>query len=71
MTLATNEYIFGLNRALDVASGEYVAFLNNDMTVEEDFVERCLAHFVAPDVFAVCPRIIRPWATGRCGRDLV
>lgn len=63
VTLGTNEYIFGLNRGLEVASGEYVAFLNNDMTVEEDFVDRCLAHFVAPDVFAVCPRIIRPDGT--------
>ena len=36
---ATNRYIFGLNDGLAVARGRYVAFCNNDMTVEDDFVE--------------------------------
>jgi GT2 family glycosyltransferase len=57
--LASNEYIFGLNRGLDVASGRYVAFLNNDIVVEPEFVERCLERFSdGEDVFAVCPRIL-------------
>lgn len=54
---ARNRYIFGLNDGLAVAQGEFVAFLNNDMTVEPGFVENSMVVFDAPDVFAVCPRI--------------
>ena len=37
----------------------FVAFLNNDIVVEDEFVERCLARFEdGDDVFAVCPRIL-------------
>ena len=59
VSLPQNTYIFGLNRGLAVAAGKYVAFLNNDMTVAPDFVDRCLDRFGdGDDVFAVCPRII-------------
>lgn len=60
VALPVNQYIFGLNAGLAEARGGFVAFLNNDMTVEADFVERCLTGFDAPDVFAVCPRVIDP-----------
>lgn len=61
MPLPENTYIFGLNEGLQIAHGRYVAFLNNDMTVEPDFVERCLATFESADeaTFAVCPRILQ------------
>lgn len=56
--LDKNRYIFGLNDGLAVATGEYVAFCNNDMIVEPDFVEKALVHFSTPDVFAVCSRVL-------------
>lgn len=58
--LPENSYIFGLNAGLAKARGRYVAFLNNDIIVEPDFVDRCLARFAdGDDVFAVCPRILQ------------
>ena len=56
--LPHNTYIFGLNEGLAVASGRYLSFLNNDMTVDPSFVDHALAVFDADDVFAVCPRIL-------------
>lgn len=57
---ATNRYIFGLNDGLAVARGRYVAFCNNDMTVEDGFIEAMVACFDEHDVFAVCARILQP-----------
>jgi GT2 family glycosyltransferase len=57
---ASNRYIFGLNDGLAVARGRYVAFCNNDMTVEDDFIEAMVACFDADDVFAACARIVQP-----------
>jgi GT2 family glycosyltransferase len=57
--LPENTYIFGLNAGLAIAGGRYVAFLNNDITVAPDFVDRCLERFAdGDDIFGVCPRII-------------
>jgi GT2 family glycosyltransferase len=58
--LPENRYIFSLNAGLAVARGRYVAFCNNDMVVEPNFVERALDCFVEDDIFAVCSRVLDP-----------
>jgi len=59
VALQHNTFIFGLNEGLVRARGEFVAFLNNDIVVERDFVEQCLRRFGdGDDVFAVCPRVL-------------
>jgi GT2 family glycosyltransferase len=61
LELDANTYIFGLNRGLELAQGRFVAFLNNDMTVQRDFVNRCVdaLNSGGEDLFAVCPRILQ------------
>ena len=56
--LPENRYIFSLNEGLAVARGEFVAFCNNDMLVEDNFVEQALACFVSDDIFAACSRVL-------------
>jgi GT2 family glycosyltransferase len=56
--LPVNRYIFSLNVGLDAARGRYVAFCNNDMVVEPNFVEQALSCFVSEDIFAVCSRVL-------------
>ena len=58
LRLPENRYIFSLNAGLSEARGEYVAFCNNDMTVEESFVEKALECFVSDEIFAVCARVV-------------
>jgi len=57
--LSENRYIFGLNDGLAQASGEFVAFCNNDMTVDPGFVDEAIAAFTKKEIFAVCPRVLR------------
>ena len=40
LRLAENRFIFSLNAGLSVARGEFVAFCNNDMLVEDKFAKR-------------------------------
>lgn len=56
--LPENRYIFSLNAGLEASRGTYVAFCNNDMVVEPNFVEEALACFDADDIFAVCSRVL-------------
>jgi len=56
--LPENRYIFSLNAGLEVSRGRYVAFCNNDMVVESNFVSEALACFVSDDIFAVCARVL-------------
>lgn len=59
LRLPENTFIFGLNKGLEIAQGNFVAFLNNDIVVEPDLVDRCIGRFDdGADVFAVCPRIL-------------
>lgn len=60
LRLPDNRYIFSLNAGLEVARGTYVAFCNNDMVVEPNFVEEALACFDADDIFAACAVDPRP-----------
>ena len=58
LRLEQNRYIFGLNDGLRCAKGRFVAFCNNDMVVESDFVESAVSNFLDDSVFAVCARVL-------------
>jgi GT2 family glycosyltransferase len=59
-----NNYIFGLNDGLKVATGRYVGFFNNDNVFESTSISRMVAQFDSERVFAVAPRVTRD-ADGR------
>lgn len=53
-----NRFFIRGNRAgVEVATRDIVAFINNDMRVEPDFLVRLLAHFGPGDLFAVTGQI--------------
>jgi len=56
--------IRGRNAALEVAEGEYIAFLDNDTLVaQRDWLEKLVAFLEAhPDCAVVCPKLLFPWA---------
>jgi O-antigen biosynthesis protein len=58
LQIPENRYIFSLNAGLQIAGGEFVAFCNNDMKVEEDFVNQAIDCFTSDDIFAVCTRVL-------------
>ncbi len=61
LRLPSNTFIFGLNEGLARARGRHIAFLNNDMTVDPQFVNLCASALDRGDdsLFAVCPRILQ------------
>ncbi len=54
-----NRYIFGLKDGIAASRADTVVFLNNDVTVHEDFLDPLFGHFAQPDVFAVSCRLIQ------------
>jgi GT2 family glycosyltransferase len=62
---AVNNYIFGLTDGIAVATGRYVGLFNNDNRLDATSIDRMLACFDTPAVFAACPRIVQE----RNGKD--
>lgn len=56
--------IRGRNAALEVAEGQYIAFLDNDTLVAQaDWLEELVAFLEGhPDCAVVCPKLLFPWA---------
>jgi len=53
----------GRNHGMELASGDYIVFLDNDMVVRtRSWIEKMLAEFEAhPEVGAVCPKLLYPF----------
>ena len=51
----------GMNRAIDASSGDYVALINLDVTLEPDYLARCAAALGAdPALAGVTGKLLRP-----------
>lgn len=59
------------NRAIRVAQGDYVQFMDDDTTVTEGYFEAMREAFAASDVGGVAPNIIDPYASERRIRALL
>ena len=58
----------GYNAGSKKANNEVLVLLNNDMTVNEDFIERVVRHFdVNSNLFAVVPKMLRWDRSTICG----
>ncbi len=55
--LPSNMHMEGYNRGIKASQNEIVVVLNNDIKIEQDFLQPLLSHFRDPEVFAVRPTI--------------
>lgn len=56
---AKNEgYPQGVNQGLRLATGDYIAVCNNDIVVEEGWLNKLAAVVDRPDIGAVCPLVV-------------
>jgi GT2 family glycosyltransferase len=53
-------FVGNANRGVAAARGRIVCLLNDDMYVEPEYFSDCLKAFEAPELFAVCGRILEP-----------
>lgn len=64
-----NRHVRGLsgarNSGIEAASGEIVAFLDDDAVADPDWLERLGAHYADPGVLGVGGAVIPRWAGGR------
>lgn len=68
ITLLRNERNLGLsasrNEAIEVASGEVVAFLDDDAVANRDWIEELVSAYASTDAIAVGGRMVGDWVDG-------
>jgi GT2 family glycosyltransferase len=55
--LSSNRHMDGYNEGIKASRNKIVVLLNNDIRVEQDFIQPLLSHFSKPEVFAARPTI--------------
>jgi len=53
------------NLGIRSSAGDIVAFLDDDATAQEDWLEHLIQHYLDPNVIAVGGRIVSVWSNGR------